>query len=372
MRVTVVDPPAYTPPYDHALCAALAKQGLEVELATSRFRYGPVPPARGFRRNECFYRFGGSSGIAKAAQHPFDMARLARRLRRERSEVVHFQWLPIPPLDRRLVGRFGTPRVLTAHDLLPREAGERWRRAAQRLLQSVEAVVVHSKQGRERLIGDVGLAPDKVRVIPHGAFDYLTQLERERPIDPAAGDLDGRKVVLFFGLIRPHKGVDLLIEAFAAAPADAVLLIVGRPMMPIEPLLQSARELEIADRVRFVPRFIADAEIPAYFRRADLVVLPYSEIEQSGVLFTALAFSSPLLVTDVGGFSEIAEQGAARLVPPADPASLRDALLDLLGDDAARAALTDAAGRAAAGPYSWERAAELTATLYRELSGGGA
>jgi glycosyltransferase involved in cell wall biosynthesis len=370
MRVTVVDPPAYTPPYDHALCAALAKQGLEVELVTSRFRYGSAPPVDGFRRTESFYRLGGGNRAIKAVQHPFDMSRLARRLRRGRSDIVHFQWLPIPPLDRRLVGRFARPRVATAHDLLPREASDRWRRAAQRLLQSVEAVVVHSNHGRDRLRNELGLAADKVRVIPHGAFDYLTRLEREQPIDPAVGDLDGRKVVLSFGLIRPHKGVDLLVEAFAATPEDAVLLIVGRPMMPIEPLRSRTRELGIEDRVRFVPRFVADEEIPAYFRRADLVVLPYREVEQSGVLFTALAFSSPLLVTDVGGFSEVAEQGAARLVPPADSTALRNALLDLLGDAAACSRLAEAAGRAASTEYSWQHVAELTADLYRDLAGG--
>jgi glycosyltransferase involved in cell wall biosynthesis len=371
MRVTVVDPPAYTPPYDHALCEALAREGVEVELATSRFRHGAPPPAHGFRRNECFYRLGVASAAAKAAQHAFDMLRLARRLRREQADVVHFQWFPIPPLDRRLSGRFPRPRVATAHDLLPREGSVRWRRDAQRLLRSVEAVVVHSRHGHDRLIGDFGIAPEKVRVIPHGAFDYLTRLDHERPLDPAAGDLDGRRVVLFFGLLRPHKGLDVLVDAFAATPEDAVLLIVGRPLVPVEPLLRRTRELGVADRVRFVPRFVAEEEVPAYFRRADLVVLPYREIEQSGVLFTALAFASPLLVTAVGGFPEVAEHGAARLVPPGDTASLRDALVALLDDAAARSALSDAARRAAAGPYSWQRAGELTVGLYRELAGDG-
>jgi glycosyltransferase involved in cell wall biosynthesis len=369
MRVTVVDPPAYTPPYDHALCSALASQGLEVELATSRFRHGDPPPVDGFHRNECFYRFGVGNAVTKAAQHPFDMLRLARRLRRDRTDVVHFQWLPLPPLDRRLAGWFPRPRVMTAHDLLPREASDRWRRDAQRLLQSIEAVVVHSNHGRDRLVGDIGVAPEKVRVVPHGAFDYLTRLEDEQPIDPAVGELDGRRVVLCFGLVRPHKGVDTLVEVFAATPEDAVLLIVGRPLMPIEPLLRRAREHGVADRVRLVPRFVAEQEIPAYFRRADLVVLPYREVEQSGVLFTALAFASPLLVTAVGGFPEVAEHGAARVVPPGDTAALRHALVELLDDDSARSALSDAARRAAAGPYSWQRAAELTEDLYRELAG---
>jgi glycosyltransferase involved in cell wall biosynthesis len=367
MRATVVDPPAYTPPYDHSLCSALARRGLEVELATSRFRHGPVPQPDGYRRREWFYRLGGTGAAAKGLQHPFDMLALAGRLRRERPDVVHFQWLPLPELDRALVRAFPRPRVITAHDLLPRGASARRRRAALQTLAAFDAVVVHSEQGRRMLLAK-GLPAESVFVVPHGAFDYLAQTNGTAPLDPAVGALDGRKVVLAFGLVRPYKGIDLLIEAFAQAPPDAVLLVVGRAMMPLEPLQRRARELGIADRVRFVPHFITDPELPPYFRRADLVVLPYREIDQSGVLFTALAFHRPLLVTSVGGFTEVAEQGAARAVPPGDADALGRALSDLLADDDARAALAQGAERVAGSKYSWERAAELTEDLYRSLA----
>lgn len=368
MRVTVIDPPAYTPPYDHSLCAALAARGLDVELATARFRYGPAPAAQGYRRDECFYRFGSGSQIAKAAQHPLNMARLARRLRRSSPGVTHFQWLPLPQLDRHLVRRFPRPLVLTAHDLLPREAGPRQRRAARELFDRMDALIVHSQSGRERMVGDLGVPEQMVHVIPHGSFDYLTSLGNGRPLDPATGDLEGRKMVLFFGLIRPYKGVDLLIEAFAAAPDAAVLVVAGMPRMSIEPLRKRAGELGLGDRVRFVARFIPDQEIPAYFERADLVVLPYRETEQSGVLFTSLAFGVPTIATDVGGFSEVGtEQQAIRLVPPGDSDALGRAIGELLSDPAQREQLAAAARDAAAGPYSWARAAELTEQLYRSL-----
>ena len=84
--------------------------------------------------------------------------------------------------------------------------------------------------------------------------------------------------------------------------------------------------------VRFVPRFITDDELPAYFRRADLVVLPYREIDQSGVLFTALAFGKPMLLSDVGGFPEVADAGAARTFPAGDANALREAIRELIAD----------------------------------------
>ena len=103
-----------------------------------------------------------------------------------------------------------------------------------------------------------------------------------------------------------------------------------------------------------MPRFIPDAELPAYFERADLVVLPYLEADQSGVLFTALAFGKPLLLSDVGGFPEVAATGAARTVPAGDSAALGAALRELLAEPAALAAMAERARAAAAGPYSWD------------------
>ena len=88
--------------------------------------------------------------------------------------------------------------------------------------------------------------------------------------------------MLCFGLMRPYKGIDLLLDAWRDID-DAELWIAGMPKFDISPLRRAAPA-----NVRFVTRFVGDAELPAYFQRADLVVLPYREIDQSGVLFTAL------------------------------------------------------------------------------------
>ncbi len=182
----------------------------------------------------------------------------------------------------------------------------------------MDAVIAHSEHGAARLRDEVGLDPAGVRVIPHGAFDYLTRLPEEKPL-PA--ELEGAEgpVILFFGLLRPYKGLDTLLEAFRELEG-AELWIVGNPRMDVAPLRAAAAAAP--GRVRFVTRFVEDAEIPAIFRRADLVVLPYRDAEHSGVLYTGLAFGKPLVLSAVGGFPEVAATGAARLVPPEDPAAL--------------------------------------------------
>ncbi len=360
MRVQVVDPSAFTPPYDHALCTALARAGADVELVTSRFAYGAAPPADGYRRRELFYRHarGAPSSRArrafKLAEHVPDMLRY-RRLATA-ADVVHFQWLDVQWLDRFLLPAH--PTVLTAHDLLPREARRGQARAQRRLYDAVDAIVVHSEYGRRQLEEVMAVDPSRVHVIHHGAFEHLvgggggggalamavaparTARGHAGRAGQAGQDPDHLTlpaelervtvpVVLFFGLLRPYKGIDVLLRAWRGI-AGAELWIVGRPRMALAPLRALA-----GPGVRLVARFVSDAELRSFFRRADLVVLPYSRTErfdQSGVLATALAFGKPTVVTDVGGFGEVAALGAARLVAPDDVAALHDALTALLAD----------------------------------------
>lgn len=374
LRVQLIDPSAYTPPYDHALAGALARAGAEVELVTSRFAYGEVPRGDGYAVSESFYRIApGTAGSrlrmgAKLAQHVPDMVRLAAHVRRARPDVVHFQWLTVQQVDARLLRLVrraggGVPLVLTAHDVLPREPRPGQLDAQRRLYERVDAVVVHSEHGAQRLRGELAIDPAKVHVIPHGAFDHFVRAPAPRPLPPELAAVPReRPVVLCFGLLRPYKGIDVLLEAWRGID-DAELWVVGLPKMDLAPLRAAA-----PPNVRFVSRFVADDEIPAFFSRADLVVLPYREIDQSGVLFTALAFGAPLLLSAVGGFPEVAATGAAELVPPGDAPALHAALARLLDDPGERARLAAAARAAADGPYSWDGVAERTLALYRSLA----
>ncbi len=362
MKVHVVDPSAYTPPYDHALCVALAAAGVEVELFTSRFAYGEAPVPEGYARRELFYP--GAAGVrpaslrraVKLAEHVPSMLRYRRAA--AAAELVHFQWLTLPQLDGALLPR-ARPLVLTAHDVLAREPRVAQRAAQRRLYRRMDAVIVHSEHGRRRLVDDLGLRSERVHVIAHGAFEHLAA-QPPASLPPELEATEG-PVVLCFGLIRPYKGVEVLLEAWRGVEG-AQLWIVGEPRMPLAPLRANAPAT-----VSWVPRFVSDGELAACFRRADLVVAPYREIDQSGVVATALAFGSPLLLSDAGGFPEIAAAGAAAIAPAGDPAALRAALRELLGDPPARQRLRAAARALAEGEWSWRGVAERTRALYAAL-----
>lgn len=376
MRVEIVDPPAYTPPYDRSLCAALARAGARVELVTGPFAHGAVPPAEGYRVREDFYPWSGTRAgplrrPLKAAEHLAGMFR--HRRRPSRADIVHYQWLTAPGLDSFLLNP-RRPRVLTPHGWLRREGiGARSTHGLRRLLDRMDAIVALSEYGAERLRTAAGIDPGRVHVVPHGAFDYLTRIADPAPLP---GELAGAAgpVVLAFGLIRPYKGTDLLVDAFAelgsargdGGLATAELWIVGRPLgVDLEALRRRAAPL--GSRVRIVPRFVPDRELPAIFERADVVALPYRDAEQSGVLYTALAFGKPIVLSDAGGFPEVAAAGAARLVARDDPAALARALADLLTSGAERERLAAGARAAAAGPYSWDEVARRTLALYEGL-----
>ncbi len=393
-------------------------------MFTSHFPYGPVAQANGYARHEFFYRAavgapGGRLRMAsKLAQHVPDMLRYRRAARS--ADIVHFQWLAVQHLDGYLLpaSRIGNgrrrPLVLTAHDVLPREPRPGQLSAQKRLYDRFDALVVHSAHGRSRLIEELGVDGKRVHVIPHGVFTHLaagvsecspvpssgieaevgisekgdapraraghrafesagangeslTRVNVDRNDATSAQAKSGRPVVLMLGLMRPYKGIGVLLDAWRGADGeapieDAELLIVGMPRMDISELRAAA-----PTNVSFDPRFVTDEELSAYFQRADLVVLPYLQADQSGVLFTALAFGKPLLLSDVGGFPDIASTGAAKIVKAGDPRALGRALRGLLADRAALTEMCVRARAAANGRYSWKAIAAAHVELYERL-----
>lgn len=372
MRVDLVDPPAYSPPYDHALAAALARLGATVRLVTSSFAYGEVPATDGYTREEFFYRRAlGPTGsrvraLGKRAEHPLDMLRYRRAAARE-ADVVHFEWLTVPRLDLQLLPN--RPTVLTIHD--PLERG-RERPLPASAFRSVDAIVVHSEYAKRCVVEQHGLSGERVHVIRHGAlhpvpgdFDRLTR--QNSPSIPSELRDTGDPVVLSYGLIRPYKGIATLLQAWRGIEG-AQLWVVGRPMMDISDLVANA-----PSGVRFLPRFVTPAEEASLFERADLIVLPYERSERfgfSGVLATALGHGKAIVLSGVGGFTEVSELGAAQLVPPADSPALHATLERLIADGPERARLAAAAAKAASEQFSWDAAAKATLSLYETIAHG--
>ena len=212
------------------------------------------------------------------------------------ADVVHYQWLTIPVLDAFLLPA-GPARVMTAHGFLrSAESGL----SAARALERMDAVVALSQQGAARLRED-GVDPARIHVIPHGAFDYLTRLPEESPLPrelqgAEEGDPELRRDPPVQGDRRAPAGVRRRRGRRALDRRQAP----GRRPRGAHHLAAAA-----PGPVRMLTRFVEDLEIPAIMRRADIVALPYRDVDQSGVLYTALAFGKPIVASAVGGFGEV-------------------------------------------------------------------
>jgi glycosyltransferase involved in cell wall biosynthesis len=344
VRVLLADPPAFTPWYDHELAAALGRAGADVELATSRFRFGMLPDADGYRRSERFYPV--SSRLFKRSRLRLPLKAVEhldvlRSLSAARADVLHLQWLALPQADVHL--RFRSPSVFTAHDLLPRRTASRsdlWRR----LLERFDRVVVHSQRGREAL-AELGV---DARVIPH-------------PVYPSAATrADDGATILSLGVIRPYKGLADAIELTRRLP-EARLLVAGDPAMSLD-------GLRGAERVEWRLGYLSTSELDRALSEATVAVFPYrAELDQSGALLQALGAGVPAVVYDVAGLGEpVRAFGAGRVVRAGDLDALTAAVEELLGDEGALAAAREGAEQARR-ELTWDASAAQHLELYREL-----
>jgi glycosyltransferase involved in cell wall biosynthesis len=366
VHVALVDPLATTPPYDHELAAALARRGHTVDLLTSPFPFGPVPAPVGYRRDELFLTASGRilrrnprtrlRLPLKALEYPPSVARLLLGLRRLRPDVVHVQWLPLPRVDLQWLRRLDRPTVFTAHHALPRDE-EAGIEARLKVYGAVDRVIVHSRGVLDELVAG-GVARERLAYIPHPVFEPADG----RPEPPSGSTL------LFFGLLRAYKGLDVLVRALPLVP-DARLVVAGDPLDPVDSVQRLAEDTGVAGRIDWRLGFLPEAEVDELMREAAAVVLPYRRTDASGVLATAIGHGRPAVVTDVGSLGEtVRDFGAGEVVPPGDHEALAAACARLLGDPNA----LDSAYRgalAAREALTWDAAAEAHERVYEGVVG---
>ncbi|MBI5324816.1 MAG: glycosyltransferase [Ignavibacteriae bacterium] len=165
----------------------------------------------------------------------------------------------------------------------------------------------------------------KYRQHPHPNYEHFgakIQKERAREI---LGIPNEKKIILFFGLIRKYKGLDILIKAIGELPDDYFLLAVGEVYGKEDEYNNLIKESGINNRVKFVNQYISDSEVSPYFSSADVCVLPYRSATQSGIIGIAYHFGLPVITTDVGGLREVVEPfDTGIIIPFADVSILKD------------------------------------------------
>ncbi len=370
MRVSLADPVSYTIPYDRALAGALAARGNEVDFFRGAFLFADLAPPEGYREHEIFFRHSAPllrgrprsrlRFVAKGLEYAPNARKLAKEVERAAPDVLHVQWLGVPRYDLRWLEASARvrPVVFTAHDVLPRRTEKKvelWKR----VFASVDRVVVHGEGAVEELVS-LGVPRDHIVRIPHPVFEPPAGRTLRAP---------SGKTLLFFGLIRESKGLDLLVRALpliADQVHDVRLVVAGDEIESAKPYRKLAQELGVAGRIDWRLRFVADPEIPDLLEEAAVVVLPYRKIESSGVLATALGHGRPVVVTDVGSLGDTVREFHGGVVAhPNDPSSLAASCVALLREDALADAVRGT--EATRAELSWERAAEAHEQLYEQI-----
>lgn len=279
------------------------------------------------------------------------LLRAVRFLRARRSKVLLLEWWTAATLHTYLLLALaaraaGMRVVVELHELQdPGEAGlalargyGRWGLRA--LIRLAHGCIVHSRADQHLLESHYGPLNVRVALVPHGPYDqYRDPGEAKDPATAAAvaavraaPKSDDVVNLLFFGLIRPYKGLEDLIRVFNALPREEAerlwLTVVGETW---EGCTEPARLIAASphrDRITFVNEYVPDEVVGAAFAHADVAVLPYRRSSSSGILHVAMSWGLPIVVTSVGGLPEAANGYAgAVFVPPADPAMLKEGIM---------------------------------------------
>jgi len=294
-------------------------------------------------------------------------------------DLIHFQeytpWLASRDLNR--LRRRGHSILFTVHNIIFHYYQNRLHqllrdnclRAAWR---ASDALLVHTEGLRDALADFLGPGHPPIFVTPHAVWSDHGGSRSGAGAEGSSPVVDPdrhRHRLLFFGVIRPNKGLDVLLQAMTQPGLDRCCLTVAGDVQEPgyrERIHELAGGLP-AGRVELADRYIDESEVAGYFERSDLVILPYSFFAaQSGVLHMALAYGRPLVVTDVGGLGECVRRwGAGVVVPPNNPAALAEGIVRALEPSTYRAAVA-AIGRVR-DELSWSRMAEATIDAYRSV-----
>jgi len=314
-------------------------------------------------------------------------ARLIRYAASSDARIFHILWNnKFQLLDRTLLMGYykalGKKIVFTAHNVNAgkRDSNDSWlnRATLKSQYRTADHIFVHTQKNKVELIEEFGVGERAVTVIPFGINNSLPNTEltsAEAKSQLSIGN--GKKTILFFGNIGPYKGLEFLVAAFqkiAARNAEYRLIIAGKLRGGSERYWSDIREKmsedASSDRIIQKIEYIPDEETELYFKAADVLVLPYTEVSQSGVLFLGYNFGLPVVASDVGSLrDDIVEGTTGFLCKPSDADDLARAIQKYFASDVykqlgqRRRGIRDYAEER----HSWNIVGEMTRTVYTEL-----
>ena len=278
-------------------------------------------------------------------------------------------------LTVRLAKLLGLKIVITVHDV-ESFSGDHSVKIAAQIFSMADRLIAHNAVSRQELIDKIGVSEHHISTIPHGNYVSFATF---RPSKAAAreqlGLAENAEVLLFFGQIKQVKGLDVLLEAFDLVRKkrpNVVLLIAGKVWKDdFSKYQQIIDKLSLTPSLKMDIRYIPDEEAPWYYAAADLVVLPYRKIYQSGVLLMAMSFERAVVASNLAGMSEVVTEGeTGYLFEDGDIHLLSDALDRALAHPEQRDRIATAGLRLMENRYSWTSIGQETRDVYQRVIHG--
>lgn len=383
--IFMMDLLATVPYYTAYLSRALLQAGANVTVGSITYYLDPACFAsRGLHNKPGLVDLVGRFQLPRVHRRIFklfevvlNLSALTLRFLRVPPDIVHVQYMPMLrsalPLDLwflKICRARGSTIVLTVHDLLPHDSGDRYRPVFQNLYHFADTIICHSVSIKQRLVAEFEIHEDKISVIPHGPFFFDLPSRNSDSFLKQLHLPTNATLVLWQGLVFPYKGLDLLLDAWQLVEREneqAYLIVAGTgdPLL-LASLQEQAKRLGLT-RIRLHQEFITTGDLTALYRAADVVVYPYRAITTSGALATGLAFGKAILATDLPVFREILtnEENALLVRPEKD--LLSRGLLILLSDPELRKSFSARIAGMHFGESSWHDIALKTISAYNKF-----
>lgn len=292
---------------------------------------------------KALYNYSDKKHIFKFFSYLISQLKLLFIMLSKKPDIIHFQWFKLPKIDYILIKiiRMLLPKrklVFTAHNVLPHDTGDKYKKIYNKIYNLVDGIIVHTSRSKEEIINTFDITNDKIKVIPHGLLELNYDENNTNKIKNKFyenNNLDDKIILGFIGSIRKNKGIELLLDIweenkFLNSNEEIVLLIAG-----------SCNNKELKNRIDEISnyknvisdiRFLPLDNFAAYMKASDVILLPYLNISQSGVLLSVLAEEKPVLVSDRGGLTDPFEVGKIGWVIKPTKSDLKECLREIINN----------------------------------------
>lgn len=295
---------------------------------------------------------------------------LCEKIKSRKYDIIHFQGVGTPWLALFWGKNRKYPLVMTVHDPYPHQGLPFTLKVYQNVMQRIfvnkaNKIFVHGMILKDQVLERYHKKTNgDIDVIPHGDFTILKYWDKDEKSDIKKSEL---KKILFFGSIRPNKGLEYLIKAEAFIRnriSDYRIIVAGK----FDAFYKYEKYIEPDAKIRIINEYIPNEEVPKYFRDASVVVLPYISATQTGIIPLAYSFGTPVIATSVGAIPEVIEDGKTGfLVEPRNEKALADAIIRLISNDYLIKKMSKNALQYCKKNLSWDSIAKKTIKIYSEL-----